>query len=359
MMRLDEKIGFFRLTSALIREDAESVEMITKSGDFASGRLRDFLVRHRLAEYCLFFLKQAGMEALFHEDFIQWLGKHVNRQAARTDWLLKGLNEVADTLQTGGTPFMVLKGPYYSFRFAGGPDSRFMHDIDIMVRQQDVEHVILLLLRIGFKIKSSKFISGKLTRLYLHALEFERGDLELDLHWCFRNRPGYRIDYNKLWNTRQEFSIEERNFPVLSDEYNLVLLIVSMANDLECSRFKAKNLVDLYVILKAIHAGFDWEGFLMNRKSEGLLKMSINIFGIFMDVLGCRSEFPDMREMLNANFALVEMRDEMESIRLAAGGRQRLWNRIWFSRIYPGTVYRYWSWWALTLPFRFASGKKI
>jgi hypothetical protein len=132
-----------------------------------------------------------------------------------------------------------------------------------------------------------------------------------------------------------------------------------MANDLECSRFKAKNLVDLYVILKAIHAGFDWEGFLMNRKSEGLLKMSINIFGIFMDVLGCRSEFPDMREMLNANFALVEMRDEMESIRLAAGGRQRLWNRIWFSRIYPGTVYRYWSWWALTLPFRFASGKKI
>lgn len=45
------------------------------------------------------------------------------------------------------------------------------------------------------------------TTRFTHRFVYQRGDLELDLHWTVAEHPTYRIDGRRLWRDRETVDI--------------------------------------------------------------------------------------------------------------------------------------------------------
>jgi hypothetical protein len=257
-------------------------------------------------------------------------------------------------LNTAGHEFILLKGPYLAIRFFGGIDRREFWDLDILVRRERVVPIEVLLRSIGYTRKSTILINPALTTRFTHAFDFVKSDVALDLHWLLSANAAHYLDYEAIWRQRQDFVLAKRNFAVLSDEYEIVFSLISIFKDLGRGAARLKSFVDLYVILNQLSRRIDWEAFVAHRRSEKILRITVNMLTIFLELLNCRHEFPEVAA------ALVRERQHIKVVPaghyqvLIDGSPGALKNKAWAARIYECSRLHVFVWWLVSLPFRLA-----
>ncbi len=244
--------------------------------------------------------------------------------------LVAGFEEARRALQDAGIPVLLLKGFVLADRLYGGLGARPQHDIDLLVRRRQFASARRVLQRLGFEDSDHD----------LHSRTFARGALKVDLHWCLRWAPAFRVDEARLWRESEGATLGSLGCQTLSDEWTLVLLALGSFEDLGQGMAKLKQLLDLYLYLRRVDATLDWAAFFRARESERLGEIVETVFALVVALFDARDELPRLCAAVDARrFAPRE-----RALDLVFAPRKEPRNLAWFARVYPGSLAHYLAW---------------
>ena len=184
-----------------------------------------------------------------------------------------GFLELTDTFTRAGVGFIPLKGPLLSERLYGDPTARYSHDLDILVREEDIANAAGVLAASGYMPLSPSLpeSSGRRKKQLKnsHHISFIHPDREqiVELHWRLMNRlwVGFSDVDGLLRENLTEHEFAGRRFTVPAVELELLYLVIHGAAHhwgrlkwladvhrlLETKTFSRERFSDLTVVLKA------------------------------------------------------------------------------------------------------------
>jgi hypothetical protein len=255
--------------------------------------------------------------------------------------LLAAYDEVRAAFAAAGVPLLLLKGFVFAERLYGGLERRPQHDVDVLVRRRDRRRALGLLRGLGFERKAYD----------LHSRTVVRDGVAIDVHHALRRAPAFAIDEAELWATAIERPVGARRIATLSDEYTLVLLVLASFEDLGQGMAKLKQLLDLYLLLRAVDADFDWEAFFARRERENLGAVSVQVLGLVATLFEAGEELPRLVAALDRRQEPVTPASRQEVLALVGAPRKDVASLAWFGRVYPGSLWLHLLWfWAGGFP---------
>lgn len=323
------------------------------------AELVHYLVRERLAVQAFAVLDNLKLKPLFPEKTWELLKDQWQQQQIRNKELLDELVRIDRALVEAGIEYRLLKGLYLGERFYGGINFRFTWDIDVLVRPSDIWKALEILDKSGFAKPSFSYGLERLAPKVAHALECRRADgLSVDLHWAFRRLPGLHIHFDELWQRKKHYLIGGHEFPVPSDEFTLLQLLLGIAADIDRGMCRMRSVWDVYRVIQAMPDS-NWRGFLAEREADGSLRLVVNALALVLTRLDCHDEFPALTLALDAygNMKVVQNGEQARTI--LARVPHGLDNHWLFSQWQPLPQWQYWSWWAATLPLRFFFARRL
>jgi hypothetical protein len=276
------------------------------------------------------------------------------QQWRRQETLVRELMAIANVFAAAGQEFILLKGAYLATRFFGGIDRRPFFDLDLLVNRDKLPEAQRLLRGSGYARRSAILINETLTTYFTHAFDFTKSGVAVDLHWALSANAAHNFDYHAIWQRRQNFVLYNRNFSVLSDEYEVVFSLISIFKDVERGAARLKTFVDLYFILNALESRLNWNTFVENRRREKILRISINVLALFLDLLDCRDQFPEIARLAARERELVKRVSPQETVALLEAPLGALQNKLWAAGVYDCSRLQLVLWWLVSLPFRLA-----
>jgi hypothetical protein len=300
-----------------------------------------FASRQHLAHYILRRLESEGKIGLFPEGVVAGLREVVERARARTGRIPEALGEVSGAFESAKIDCLMLKGAPFAVRYFGDPRLRQIYDIDLLVHRADADRALRVLLGLGYRPKPRRIRragEGPSIRPHRlrteHALSLSRGGVSVDLHWRLRTAPAYRLEENHVWSGTQTMAFDGIRCSAPSDEYALVLLLLSIAHDIGRSACRLKHLLDVHQILRS-EPGIDWDGFFERRRAENVLPICVNVLWIVLDLLGEEAKFPRLVAALARHEGLRAGPRGGASVVLLFRRGRRLANALWFASVYP------------------------
>ena len=146
--------------------------------------------------------------------------------------LLAGeLLRVLTCLEAADVRTVAYRGPVLAKRAYGDVTLRQFNDLDLLVRNRDVDQARALVLSLGYKQKVPHGVAPSVHAKSMHHLVFAReaGRVLLELHWEIAPRYfGYAIDEG-LWGRLTSVELGGVPVPALSGEDLLVVLCVHAA----------------------------------------------------------------------------------------------------------------------------------
>ena len=279
------------------------------------------------------------------------LERYMQMRHETSERLDKLLHALKDILDAAGIEFVVLKGPHYANRYHDGPASRHYDDLDILVRGADLGRTIRTLKKCGFEQPDRRpFLEGVIRR-FEHAVVLQRDDAKLDLHWCIRNRPGYRLDMDRFWREARPYEIGGHPFLVPSDEYVLLSILLEIGGELESGGSRLKRYYDLYRILETIGTALSWAEFFDARRHDNTLGLVVNAFAVFVRLFEVEERYPALASAIRGLDHLVIIETREQAIALVSAPRGSPEGRVWFARSIECNPFRYFAWQALAFLF--------
>jgi|WetSurMetagenome_2_1015567.scaffolds.fasta_scaffold01033_9 hypothetical protein len=349
---------FFTLFNLIVKRDAEGIDQLIASDDLDFEAFKKFIQRHQLAGAFYTFLSDSPSRSNFPDSMIQEFKHAYLMQWSKNENFIKELGNLRDVFGKAGSEVMFLKGLFLAQRFYGNIDERSIGDIDILVKMADLDRVDGLLKENGFERKSKVLLNEHLTTFFTHHFEYARDDLVVELHWALSTHFTFKINYGRVWNEKSAFEFKNKSYWLLSDEYELVLQIISIFKDIELNTIALKSFIDIYKILQSITYYIDWKTFFINRENEGLHTIAINICDIVLGLMDCYDEFPELSLYLKQNVEHLRTRKLDEKLSLLDQRRPAILNKLWALRLYRAHPAKTMGWWILSLPFRLAVYKK-
>lgn len=342
------------LLRSLARGDAEAVrEALSDAATDTAGFLR-FAHRHRLGTYAYWTLHQLGLTGLLSSGIRAAAKAAALPQQLVNDRLALQLRELAELFERTGVDVLFLKGPLFAQRFYGTMDGRGMADLDILIQTpDDIDRVETLLLENGFEPALRVPVGRRLSRYFAHHFEYRRDALPLDVHWALQRHFSFAIDYPRIWETAARVGFAGRTYLATSDEYELVLQILGVLTDLQVGKLTLRSLVDIYQILRKVGATLEWREFFSWRARERILRPSLFVLAVALDVLDCHDEFASLAALLEAKRrsfppTRLALRAALQSRPLA------LEHKLLALRVYETPLVAAASWWLVSLPVRLA-----
>lgn len=339
--------------------DKKSLAAMALSRKLDPGPLADCLVKERLGVYAYAALSELQLQALFPRLPLRLLEDQWSQQQRRNADLLEMLARIDELFRAAGIDYLLLKGFHLADRFYHGLDRRFTWDLDLMVRPDAVWQALDLLSRIGFE--KPKFTLGfeRIAPQVAHALECRHAEgHSVDLHWAFRRLPGLRVDYDAVWRQRRIHPLPGLDCPVAADEHALLQLLLGVAADLDRGLCRMRALWDIYLILPAFPDS-QWPGLLERRASERSIGLVVNVLSLILHRFDCLDEFPALVRALAPYRASITVESAGQAREILARPPHGLRNHFLFARWQPLPRWRYWSWWAATLPLRFFFARRL
>ncbi|MDO8863397.1 nucleotidyltransferase family protein [Haliea sp. E1-2-M8] len=274
------------------------------------------------------------------------------QQLARASRCRALLPIIDQQLTAAGIPYLLLKGLYLAQRFFGDMDKRFMWDVDILVRPQDLDLTVQALARAGLNAPAHAQLDTRNRIWGIHAIDV-RGDAgAVDIHHTIRRLPGIQFDSAEMWQQAQTFTVAGVHYQTLSDLDTLLIVAVGLGTDIQTGKHNLKKVWDLYMILRALDQGTDWDAFLAGRSSEGSLKLVLNVLAFCLLLLDASSDCPRLAQALDRRRELLLVESRQQALAIYGRPRRHLGNRLLFSRLLPVSMPRYWAGRSLTLPAR-------
>jgi len=301
----------------------------------------ELLRAHHLVRLVHSLLPDAVLRARLPAELVDALASRRPIQRLPVETLLAAFDEVQAAFAAAGVPLLLLKGFVFAERLYGGLGRRPQHDIDVLVRRRDRRRALRLLAGLGFARKAYD----------LHSRTVVREGVAIDVHHALRRAPAFAIDEAELWRSAVDQAVGSRRIRTLADEYALVLLVLASFEDLGQGMAKLKQLLDLFLLLRAVDAGFDWDGFFAHRQRENLLAVAATVLALVVVLFEARAELPRLAGALDRRRERVVLAGRDEALALLGAPRKDVASLAWFGRVYPGSLWLHLLWfWAGGFP---------
>lgn len=342
----------------IIKKDEEGIVHYLKQDGFDAEGLKRFADKHHLSGNLYLTLVNSRSKDLFSTELVEYFKNAYVQQWVKNERFLKEIEYLADFFAGRGQEVIFLKGHFLAQRFYGDIDRRAIWDIDILVKKEALESCNRLLAEIGYKRTSIALFNARVSSYFTHHFEYRKDNIDLELHWLLANHPSFNLNYEKLWKEKQKFVFRNKTFHILSDEYELVLQILSVFKDIQLSTIIFKPFMDIYTMLKAVDKNINWREFFDNRRKEGLFLVSLNVLDLVLNVLNCRSDFTELSQYIERARDRVKYRELDKQLKLLDHPHPTLKNKLWGFGLYQAPLFKSFCWWGISLPFRMAVYRK-
>lgn len=318
---------------AALKETGALVESLRDVGGDPSDAF-ETLRRHGLIGLILSVLTERDLHGALPSALAHQLESWRARPRASPEMLLQSFARARDALEANDIAVLLLKGFHLAERLYGGLVYRPQFDVDVLVRERDFRPAVRALVKIGFSRESYD----------LHATTLTREGAKLDMHRCLRRAPAFRIEERADWDSAIDACAGGVSYRTLSDERTLVLLILGAFEDTGQGMVKIRQLLDTYLLVRAIDAQHTWDDFFTNRDAENLSGVCVNVLSLVMKLFEARTDAPHLERALSARADRCEPATCAEALPLVFAPRKRLENLEWFGRVYPGSLTHYLAW---------------
>jgi len=316
-------------------------------------QLAQWYTQERLGVSLYAMTSACGLVSMWPGNSRQLMEDQYRQQQTRTNRLLDTLNGIDRAFAKEGIEYQLLKGFPLAVRYYSGVENRFTWDLDILVQAHAVPEAVKTLE--GLRLRPPSLSSGMLrsAQWVTHALEC-KGDhgVSVDLHWAFRRLPGVRFPAKDVFNSGSMLEIAGGSYPVPSDEYLLVQLLMSIAADVDRGRCRWRALWDTFLVIQSFDAT-QWDSFLDRRTHEGCLGLIAQAFALVVHSTRTAEDYEELlrkcAERLGSRRELLGTDAAVHMLGRAPGDFR---NHIEFARWQDQPRWRYWGWWGLTLPAR-------
>jgi len=345
-----------RLISKLLRlmlagDTDSATALLATRADEADNLCRQ-LERSRLGGYFYLLASELPLHDYLPASGIAAIEASAAQQVARASRCRALLTTIDQQLTDAGIPYLVIKGLYLAQRFFGGMDKRFMWDVDILVQPHDLHLAVHALARADLHPRASARFDPRSPAWGIHAIEV-RGDAgAVDIHHTLRRLPGIQFDMARMRENAGTFTVDGVEYRTLSDLDTLLAVAVGLGTDIRTGRHNLKKTWDLFMILRALDPGTDWDTFFAGRDTEGSLKLVLNVLSFCLLVLEARDDCPRLAQALDQRQRLLLVETAEQAMTISQRPRRSLANRLLFSRLLPISLARYWTGWAVTVPAR-------
>ncbi len=327
-----------------------------RKGEIDFEDFRSFLVRNKLSGFAYSIIHNARLKEAFPPAVMECLKYSYIEQWSRNELLLKEIGLLNEIFIKEGRDVIFMKGPFLAEHFYGDIGARMISDIDVLVKgREEIDNLDSVLAKNNFRRLSSDLINKKLTRYFTHHFEYKKKAINLDLHWALQSHFSFRLDYDKVWFSKRKISLNGKDIFILSDEYALVAILLSMFMDIQSGSLALKPFIDIYMILKKMDEKTDWAAFFKNRKTEGLFAISLNTLNLFMRLFECRADFKELDLYFMEN-ERHNRRWDMGFMPTVANHSRRpiapFRNKLWAFKLYDSSICKSLLWWASSLLFR-------
>jgi hypothetical protein len=344
---LDYRTGILA-TRALREGETAFLAVAERCPDFDPDALAEFARRQNLREWFTPLAESERARALLRAPFVAELEQVRAAQPEEKRALIALCAEVQAALGAAGVPCLFLKGLYLGQRFYGDVHRRHQYDVDVLVRPADRIAALAALTALGMRVTEGD--ASRLPRWHkgsrkreVQALALrDRNGRKLDLHAHTKSDWFAGIDETAYWAERRSFTVAGHELDTLSDHHTLLLLIASLCADVLRSAVRAKHFLDLYLVLRGLGPGFDWERFLAERRRERLLKTSVNALALLLLLWDCAEEFPELARAVERRRRWVEVASAREAVELVTRPRYSPENLVWYERLGARSPRAYW-----------------
>ena len=346
----------FQLVRALVRGQAETVAALCEAAEFDWQVFLQYADTQRVAA-CVFHAAQShSLMPLLSQQAVESL-----RRSFLTQWrwnllLLGQMAELDAKLRESRREVIFLKGLHLAEEYFGQLAARQVSDIDVLIADRhELRSFEEILHSLRYRRRSRILGSRALMTRYTHNMEFDGPLAPLDLHWVLCQHPSFALDYPDIWRRKRRVRVRDVEFLALDIEHELILQFLSIHTDVQVGILRLKAFVDLHAMLKRLDQILRWEAFFARCAEERLLRISINVLDLALDVLDCRDEFETLAESLAHHRDLLVLDDLGSKLELFRGTGDAL---TWALRLYDTSPHRAYFWWGRALPFRLAQSSR-
>ncbi len=176
--------------------------------------------------------------------------------ATRNMILYNYLGKVLKILRSNSIPVIALKGAHLAELVYGNRALRFLGDLDLLVKKDDVMRVDALLLEMGCTPTVHKRIVGNDNNQFAYLMP--KRDVSLEIHWSILSSPfPFSIDIDGQWKRSRPALIAGVDAAVLCPE-DLLLHLCLHASCTHGFDPGLKLFYDVSEILQQDGEGMDW-----------------------------------------------------------------------------------------------------
>jgi hypothetical protein len=368
-LRLPDLASDLDLFRWIVHGDGQRLgRALERGGGLLWAHLFGVAQEHGLTELYARTLGRLGLLDHAPDPVTRHLRRHHERTTTVQEALIGRMGALRDRCSENGIDVVFLKGPLLAQRFYEDPPARRFEDIDLLVR--DLRHarsIERVLESMGYRRRSRALLGRRMVSRFVHHFEYETTGVVIDLHWAFRQHFTFEIDYNRVWRTREQTTLEGGipgyRFAVLSPEYVLLMLLLSIHSDIERGRCRLKHFVDVHRVLLATDATIDWARFLERRASERTLDIALVMLELTLTLVGTRSSLPNIAAIVKdwevstatARRAYLDVLDEdfiAGELPILRWAPRSLQHKLWAFRLYTAPVSISFGWWLASQPFK-------
>ena len=358
--RNDSVSSELKLLRGIVRRQVDVVEALTNAGGCDWPAFVQYAEDQRLAA-CVFHTAQEGaLSRLLPQNAVERLRESFVAQFRWNLLLLARVSELNEAFRLAGHEVIFLKGLNLALEYFGQIAARQIGDIDVLIRD---EHKFLafedFLNPLGYRLRSHILGSRRLMARFAHHLEFDGPLAPLDLHWVLRQDPSFALDYPEIWRRKRRVSIRGVELYVLDSEHELVFQLLSIPIDIQVGIICMKSFVDLYAMLRRLGPNIEWREFFRRRSAERLLRLSVNVLDLSLQVLDCEADFPELAAAIAENGHSLLFSDNRSKLDLLRPAKLAYRGKAWALRLYDTSLLRALCWWGISLPFRMAEHRPL
>ena len=334
---------YLPLLDAALCNRWQAVLQIAREGK--QEALRDFLLHNDLGPTLYWLVQRADASSALPGALLLELMGSASHARLHNEQLLAVLNEVVTAARQRGIELISLKGLHHTELLYGDISARRIRDIDVLITPSQREALAEVLLTLGFS--PGPRLPQSFERYLTHATHWRCGPIEIDVHHALRAQPGYRLDVAGFITRCREQRIFSVQALVPTESDSLLLMLLSLCNDLERGVVRARSLVDLWLLLGRCDNTLNWPEFFTQLDAQRLQQPALAALRVVCTGLpGALATLPGLSVALAGGDAVSR------NAALALLSGKPFAGRRWFMRHGPLPLPAYLAWYIGGMPLR-------
>lgn len=201
------------------------------------------LVHHHRCQPIIYLKLKDMPETIVPLEIIQALQQTYTKNTFKMLQLSGEMEQISKLFAENEVKTLFLKGPVLAHHLYGDISLRTSKDLDVLVRETDLDKVDALLLASGYvKDGAPSLLNG--TKRKTHHVEYVHSQkkIQIEIHWRLHNPPVNESSFNELWQRRRRSALTSSPVFFLGEEDLFLHLVVHGARH---GWFRLRWLVDM------------------------------------------------------------------------------------------------------------------